>query len=231
MKLLKIKTEFVLYSAIAVLLLSLVVNMTGGERKLVSVVAGEESQNEQSQEENDFEKSEDKDKEESQENNEEDEKSSKEESEDYKKEQSENIEYSEKSTQYQNTGTAIQPKTTSTPTPITNAQENEFGSVEQETPGSDVNESGTNLEEEDIYQEQEFLQEQIQEPVSSPRVIGFEEDQILSLDGNRATVEVKEKFLGIFDTEVEYMVEIDEGGNVITQNQTLWNRILSFLSF
>lgn len=231
MKLLKIKTEFVLYSAIAVLFLALFTNAVGGEKKLSAAVAGEESQNEQSQEENDSEKSEDINKEESQENNEEDEKSSKEESENYKKEQSESAEYSEKSTQYQNTGTVIQPKTTATPTSMTNGQENEFGSVEQEIPGSDVNESGTNLEEEDVYQVQESLREQMQEPVSSPRVIGFEEDQILSLDGNRAIVEIKEKFLGIFDTEVEYMVEIDEGGNVITQNQTLWNRILSFLSF
>ncbi|QQS60863.1 MAG: hypothetical protein IPN70_03145 [Candidatus Moraniibacteriota bacterium] len=63
------------------------------------------------------------------------------------------------------------------------------------------------------------------------KIMGYEEENILNRDGNKATVLDREKLFGIFQIKITSEIEFDDKGNVLNKKQSLWNRILSFLSF
>lgn len=56
-------------------------------------------------------------------------------------------------------------------------------------------------------------------------------DETVVVEGDKAIVKKKEKFLGIFETEVESEVTLDNAGNVIDEKKNFFNWLRSVFSF
>lgn len=65
--------------------------------------------------------------------------------------------------------------------------------------------------------------------VSVKSIDGF--DEVVSVEGNVAIVKKGERLFFLVPIEIEFEVTLDEQGNVISERQSFWSKLLSLLSY
>lgn len=56
-------------------------------------------------------------------------------------------------------------------------------------------------------------------------------DEVVSVSGNTAVLKKNEKLFFLFPVEIESEVTLDEKGNIVSEEKSIFSRILSFFSF